>query len=180
MTDLLNHNIEHGTKELCAGMPSLCLRTSGGEWSSFGFSARSAEEVPDWTYRVNKQRISKEPTQSPPGSGYTMDDWLWFPPLVRRDGTDSSHNALTPRRTGPLELWPWLMPPRRSRLDGKRKRSRLASSPLQGKNTNYKLQHTCTYSSLCSREFVINYLSLFPSITCSTLVIASPNCSLFT
>ena len=35
VTDLRNHNIEHGTKELCAGMPSLCLRTSSGEWRSF-------------------------------------------------------------------------------------------------------------------------------------------------
>ena len=40
----------------------------------------------------------------------------------------------------------------------------------------YKLQHIqYTYS----REFVITYLSLFPSITCSTLVIASPNFHIF-
>ena len=34
VTNLRNHNIEHSTKELCAGMPSLCLRTSSGEWRS--------------------------------------------------------------------------------------------------------------------------------------------------
>ena len=41
---------------------------------SFGSSARIAEEVPDWTFRIRKQWISKEPTQSLPGNGSTMDD----------------------------------------------------------------------------------------------------------
>ena len=79
VTNLRNHNIEHGTKEQRAGMPGLC-------------------------YRINKQWISKEPIQGPPGNGSTMDSSLGFPPLVRRDGADPTRDALTPRRTGPLEL----------------------------------------------------------------------------
>ena len=51
VTNLRNHNIEHGTKDQRAGMPGLC-------------------------YRINKQWISKEPTQSPPESGPTMDGSL--------------------------------------------------------------------------------------------------------
>ena len=41
---------------------------------SFGSSARIAEEVPDWTFRIHKHWISKEPIQSLPGNGSTMDD----------------------------------------------------------------------------------------------------------
>ena len=67
VTDLRNHNIEHGTKELCEGMPSLCLRPAAENGDlSFVSSARIAVDVPDWTYLIHKQWISKEPIQSPP------------------------------------------------------------------------------------------------------------------
>ena len=62
----------------CADAPTAGI----GERSS-SISERIAEEVPNWTYRINKQWIS---IQSPPGSGSTMggsaDSLFWLGGMV--------------------------------------------------------------------------------------------------